>query len=59
MSVREIQVQRVTVISSHPFDEVVARIDAQIGHTDHYGCCEIAAVSEADSSQRVACNEAA
>ena len=34
MSVREIQVQRVTVISSDPFDEVVARIDAQIGHTD-------------------------
>jgi len=34
MSVREIQVQRVTVISSDPFDEVVARIDAEIGHTD-------------------------
>jgi uncharacterized protein (DUF302 family) len=34
MSVREIQVQRVTVVSSDPFDEVVARIDAQIGHTD-------------------------
>jgi len=34
MSIREIQVQRVTVISSDPFDEVVARIDAQIGHTD-------------------------
>ena len=34
MSVREIQVQRVTIISSDPFDEVVARIDAQIGHTD-------------------------
>jgi uncharacterized protein (DUF302 family) len=34
MSVREIQVQRVTLISSEPFDEVVARIDAQIGHTD-------------------------
>jgi uncharacterized protein (DUF302 family) len=34
MSVQEIQVQRVTLISSEPFDEVVARIDAQIGHTD-------------------------
>lgn len=34
MSVREIQVQRVTVVSSDPFDEVVTRIDAQIGHTD-------------------------
>jgi uncharacterized protein (DUF302 family) len=34
MSVREIQVQRVSLISSEPFDEVVARIDAQIGHTD-------------------------
>jgi uncharacterized protein (DUF302 family) len=34
MSVREIQVQRITVISSDPFDEIVARIDAQIGHTD-------------------------
>jgi uncharacterized protein (DUF302 family) len=34
MSVREIQVQRISLISSDPFDEVVARIDAQIGHTD-------------------------
>jgi hypothetical protein len=34
MSVREIQVQRVTVISSEAFDEIVARVEAQIGHTD-------------------------
>jgi hypothetical protein len=34
MSARETQVQRVALISSEPFDEVVARIDAQIGHTD-------------------------
>ena len=34
MSVREVQVQRVTLVSSEPFDTVVARIDAQIGHPD-------------------------
>ncbi len=34
MSIREVHVQRVTVISSDPFDTVVARMDAQIGHPD-------------------------
>lgn len=34
MSIREVQVQRVTLVSVRPFDEVVARIDAQIGHPD-------------------------
>ncbi len=34
MSIREVHVQRVTLISSEPFDTVVARIDAQIGHPD-------------------------
>ena len=34
MSIREIQVQRVTLVSAKPFDEVIARIDAQIGHPD-------------------------
>lgn len=34
MSVREVQVQRVTVVSCDPFNAVVARIDAQIGHPD-------------------------
>jgi len=34
MSIREVQVQRVTLVSSEPFDTVVARIDAQIGHPD-------------------------
>jgi len=34
MSIREVLVQRVTRVSARPFDEVLARIDAQIGHPD-------------------------
>ena len=34
MSIREVQVQRITVVSTQPFDQVVARIDEQIGHPD-------------------------
>jgi uncharacterized protein (DUF302 family) len=34
MSIREVQVQRVSVVSTQPFDQVVARIDDQIGHPD-------------------------
>jgi uncharacterized protein (DUF302 family) len=34
MSIRELQVQRVSVIATQPFDTVVARIDEQIGHPD-------------------------
>jgi uncharacterized protein (DUF302 family) len=34
MSVREVQVQRVTLVSTKPFETVIARIDAQIGHPD-------------------------
>ena len=34
MSTREVQVQRVSVITTQPFDTVVARIDEQIGHPD-------------------------
>ena len=34
MSIREVQVQRVTLVSTEPFDTVIARIDAQIGHPD-------------------------
>ncbi|MDR3568140.1 MAG: DUF302 domain-containing protein [Syntrophobacteraceae bacterium] len=34
MSIREVQVQRVTLVSTEPFDAVIARIDAQIGHPD-------------------------
>jgi uncharacterized protein (DUF302 family) len=34
MSVREVQVQRVTLVSTEPFETVIARIDAQIGHPD-------------------------
>jgi len=34
MSIREVQVQRVSVVSTQPFDHVVARIDEQIGHPD-------------------------
>jgi uncharacterized protein (DUF302 family) len=34
MSIREVQVQRVSVVTAQPFEVVVARIDAQIGHPD-------------------------
>jgi uncharacterized protein (DUF302 family) len=34
MTIREVQVQRVTVVSSESFDTVIASIDAQIGHPD-------------------------
>ena len=34
MSIREVQVQRVTLVSTQPFDTVIARIDAQIAHPD-------------------------
>jgi uncharacterized protein (DUF302 family) len=34
MRIQEVQVQRVTLVSAEPFDTVIARIDAQIGHPD-------------------------
>lgn len=34
MTVQEVHVQRVSVLATAPFDEVVARIDAAIGHPD-------------------------
>src|SRR5580700_11182991 len=34
MSIREVQVQRVSVVTTQPFDTVVTRIDEQIGHPD-------------------------
>jgi uncharacterized protein (DUF302 family) len=34
MSIQEVQVQRVNIVTTEPFDAVVARIDAQIGHPD-------------------------
>jgi uncharacterized protein (DUF302 family) len=34
MSIREVQVQRVTLVSTQRFDTVIARIDEQIGHPD-------------------------
>ena len=34
MSIREVQVQRVSVVTTQPFDTVVARLDKQIGHPD-------------------------
>jgi uncharacterized protein (DUF302 family) len=34
MSIREVQVQRISVVTTQPFDTVVARIDEQIGHPD-------------------------
>jgi uncharacterized protein (DUF302 family) len=34
MNIREIQIQRFTVVSSDTFDAVVARLDTQLGHPD-------------------------
>ena len=34
MSIQEVHVQRVNLVTTEPFDTVVARIDAQIGHPD-------------------------
>lgn len=34
MSIQEVHVQRVNIVTIEPFDPVVARIDAQIGHPD-------------------------
>jgi uncharacterized protein (DUF302 family) len=34
MRIREVQVQRVSVVSTQSFDQVVARIDEQIGHPE-------------------------
>jgi uncharacterized protein (DUF302 family) len=34
MRIQEVHVQRVNIITTEPFDTVVARIDAQIGHPD-------------------------
>src|SRR5271156_6550982 len=34
MSIQEVQVQRVNIVTTEPFDTVVARIDALIGHPD-------------------------
>jgi uncharacterized protein (DUF302 family) len=34
MSIQEVHVQRVSILTTEPFDTVVARIDAAIGHPD-------------------------
>jgi uncharacterized protein (DUF302 family) len=34
MSIQEVHVQRVNIVTTQPFDTVVARIDAEIGHPD-------------------------
>jgi uncharacterized protein (DUF302 family) len=34
MSIQEVQVQRVSIVTTEPFDTVVARIDAALGHPD-------------------------
>src|SRR5271163_158860 len=34
MSIQQVHVQRVNIVTTEPFDTVVARIDAQIGHPD-------------------------
>ena len=34
MGIQEVHVQRLNIVTSEPFDAVVARIDAEIGHPD-------------------------
>jgi uncharacterized protein (DUF302 family) len=34
MSIQDVHVQRVSIVTTEPFDKVVARIDAAIGHPD-------------------------
>jgi hypothetical protein len=34
MSIQEVHVQRLNIVTSEPFDALVARIDAEIGHPD-------------------------
>ena len=34
LNIQEVHVQRVNIVTTEPFDTVVARIDAQIGHPD-------------------------
>jgi len=34
ISIQEVHVQRVNIVTTEPFDTVVARIDAEIGHPD-------------------------
>jgi ABC-type taurine transport system substrate-binding protein len=34
MSIQEVQIQRVSIVSTESFDTVIARIDAAIGHPD-------------------------
>jgi uncharacterized protein (DUF302 family) len=34
MGIQEVHIQRVNIVTAEPFDTVVARIDAQIGHPD-------------------------
>jgi uncharacterized protein (DUF302 family) len=34
MTIQEVQVQRVNIVTANPFDTVIARIDAAIGHPD-------------------------
>ena len=34
INIQEVHVQRVNIVTTQPFDTVVARIDAQIGHPD-------------------------
>jgi uncharacterized protein (DUF302 family) len=55
MDIREVQVQRVSVITTQPFDTVVARIDDRIGHPDMAAFRESfsAAQNEADMKKVV------
>jgi uncharacterized protein (DUF302 family) len=49
VTIREIQMQRFSVVSSRPFDEVVARVDQSIGHPDMAAFRKNVAAAQSDS----------
>ena len=55
ISIQEVHVQRVNIVTTEPFDTVVARIDAQIGHPDMaaFRKCLSAAQNEAEMEKVV------
>jgi uncharacterized protein (DUF302 family) len=50
MTTRQVSVQRVSVISAHPFNDVVAKIESAVGHPDMkaFGSALAAAKTQAD-----------
>jgi uncharacterized protein (DUF302 family) len=49
MTIREIQMQRFNIVSSRPFDEVVARVGQSIGHPDMDGFRKNIAAAQIES----------